>query len=70
MLTVLNFLTNFRGTKKLAVSKQRKVRILFLRNHFETKRQQYRPKYIKEGSAMSDVTFHFSKGGKKSWREL
>jgi hypothetical protein len=22
------------------------------------------PKYIKEGSAMSDVTFHFSKGGK------
>jgi hypothetical protein len=27
-------------------------------------------KYIKEGSAMSDVTFHFSKGGKKSWREL
>jgi hypothetical protein len=28
------------------------------------------PKYIKEGSAMSDVTFHFSKGGKKSWREL
>jgi hypothetical protein len=27
-------------------------------------------KYIKEGSAMSDVTFHFSKGRKKSWREL
>jgi hypothetical protein len=24
----------------------------------------YTAKYIKEGSAMSDVTFHFSKGGK------
>jgi hypothetical protein len=34
-----------------------------------TKRQE-KTKYIKEGSTMSKVTFHFSKGGKKSWREL
>jgi hypothetical protein len=27
------------------------------------------PKYIKEGRTVTKVTFHFSKGGKKSWRE-
>jgi hypothetical protein len=33
-------------------------------------RDRFRSKYIKEGSTVSKVSFHFSKGRKKSWREL